>query len=287
MVDLCDPLGHAIVVCIFRPERELEPASGDGAEHSPGGPSQAPVSSDLAQGSASIGYEPGAIFAVFKNVHLCKGRIRRAESRPDEVIIEVRRSQGNLSLLQSKKAVMVPGGLPESDKGKGVPLNNFGIGQVGRMDMGKKLRTKQAWRWFHGLEGPQLSKYLAAVVTRHPDRGDLSCPLVYVQIRRTADVSATIGKMNCSFRVVWETREKILLYRDHFERLAARPGYLPRQQDILTVAEHASERITGKRSRRRFLPCHDHPGVQTPGQRHPDQFLPIEVPRKISREDRT
>src|ERR1700674_15691 len=162
MIDPCEPLGHAIVVCIFRPERELKPTSGDGAKHRPGGSCQAPVSSNSAKGGAPIGDQSGAIFAVFENVGLCDGRIRGAESRPDKVIVEVRRPQGKLGLLQGKEAVVMPGGLPESNKGKRVPSHQPCICPLGLMDVGEELRTKKVWRWFRGLECSQLAKYLAA-----------------------------------------------------------------------------------------------------------------------------
>ncbi len=71
--------------------------------------------------------------------------------------------------------------------------------------LGEKLRAKQACGRFRGFERSQMAKYLAAIVSRHPDRGNLSGPLIHVEIGGTVDARASVGKVNGSLRVIRKT----------------------------------------------------------------------------------
>src|SRR4029077_353871 len=114
MIDLGGPLGHAVVICVFRPEGKLKPTSGDGTKRPSRCSAQATVGSDSPESCVPIGDQPGTIIPFLKDIGLCDSGIGRAESGLDKDIVQVRRSEGKLGLLQSEEAIVVPWGLPES-----------------------------------------------------------------------------------------------------------------------------------------------------------------------------
>ena len=87
-----------------------------------------------------------------------------------------------MGLLQREKAVVVPGGLPEHGEGKWVPLTRLHVRLARLVDVGEKLGTEQLWGGLHRLERHVTAEYLAAIVSRHSDRGNLAGPLVEIQV---------------------------------------------------------------------------------------------------------
>src|SRR5713226_8354410 len=130
-----------------------------------------------------------------------------------------------------------------------------------------------------------MAEHLATIVSCHPDRGDLRCPLVHVEIRGMGDVHTSVGEVHRALRITRKAREKLFPYRYHLVGLAAPGGHFPRYENVLTVAEHPPKGVTGKRSTARLLPFHDHPGILPPRQGHSDPFPTIEVAREVSGED--
>src|SRR5271157_390827 len=72
---------------------------------------------------------------------------------------------------------------------------------------------------------------------------------------------------------------------DHLIRLPADLGNSPRDDHVLAIAVATTEGVAWQRLWRRLPPSHDHPGVESPGQRHPYALLAVEIPGQISRED--
>ena len=67
--------------------------------------------------------------------------------------------------------------------------------------------------------------------------------------------------------------------------LATRAGHFSGHEDVLRVAEHPGEGVAGQGLGGRVQLRHDHPRIQTAGERDPDLFAPCEVPRQVARED--
>src|SRR5882762_2543338 len=166
-------------------------------------PAQASVGPDPPECRVPVDDQPDTIAGVCENGPLHEGRFRRAESRPDKIIIEIRRSQGELGLLQRKKTVMVPWDLPERDKGKRVARNQLGVCLLCLADVGEKLRPEKSQRRLRRLERQPAAEYLAAVVSCHPYGSDLRGVLVGIEIGGTIDASAPVGQENSALRVVW------------------------------------------------------------------------------------
>ena len=115
------------------------------AESRPWFPAKAAIGPDLPKSSVPVGDQPQA------NIVVRAGGLRRAEDRPDEVVVKVRCPQGELRLFQSKQAVMVPRGLPEHSKRKRVASKDPGVRLARRTDIGEKIRTEQPRSGLHGL----------------------------------------------------------------------------------------------------------------------------------------
>src|SRR6185295_17785240 len=62
------------------------------------------------------------------------------------------------------------------------------------------------------------------------------------------------------------------------------PRHLASYGDVAAVAEHAPVGVIGERSRRALVPRHDHPGIQTAGQRYADWLTSFEVAGQVARE---
>src|SRR5687768_11123880 len=67
--------------------------------------------------------------------------------------------------------------------------------------------------------------------------------------------------------------------------LATGLGDLTSDDDILGIAEHAAEGVTGQRAGLGFMPGHDHPRIESAGQRETDRFLGAEIAGQVSRKD--
>src|ERR1039458_252161 len=66
-------------------------------------------------------------------------------------------------------------------------------------------------------------------------------------------------------------------------RLLADFRHAPRHADILILAEHAAECVTGKRPGIRLPASQNHSGIQTASQRHPDSLITAEIARQVAR----
>src|SRR5438105_1932676 len=60
-------------------------------------------------------------------------------------------------------------------------------------------------------------------------------------------------------------------------RLPARLSYSARSQYIGTVAVASAKSVTGQLARCRRRPGHNHPAIQSAGQRHPDRLAPAKI----------
>ena len=180
---------------------------------------------------------------------------------------------------------MVPWRLPKRGEGNPVPAEQPRVRVRSRMDMGEELRLEEPLLGPHRLKGSDAAEHFASVAPGHPHGGDLARLLIDVQVWRTADVDASVGEIHTALGIVGKAREEFFAHRYHVVGLPTRASHSPRQQDILAVAEHPPEGVTGKRSRRRLLPRHDHPGVQSPCEGHSDALPTIEIPREVPRED--
>src|ERR1700738_5597643 len=96
MVDPGQGLRHSIIVGIFCLEGELLKRLGCRA------PTKAAVSLETPQGRVSIRDQAKA------DVSIGEGRIGGAEDCPDKVVVEKWRPDGQLSLFQRQKTVVVP-----------------------------------------------------------------------------------------------------------------------------------------------------------------------------------
>src|SRR5712664_4554470 len=99
MVGLGQPPGHAVVVGVFCFESGLEENPRDRSGKRSVVPAQASVGPDPPECGVAVGDQSDTIAGVCEYGALNEGRFRRTESRPDEIIIEIRRSQGELGLL--------------------------------------------------------------------------------------------------------------------------------------------------------------------------------------------
>src|SRR5260370_7464046 len=67
--------------------------------------------------------------------------------------------------------------------------------------------------------------------------------------------------------------------------LTTRTSDLSRYKDVSAIAVHPHKGVTRKRCRRKLVPSHNHPSVQSSGEGHRDWLPTIEVPRQVLREN--
>ena len=82
---------------------------------------------------------------------------------------------------------------------------------------------------------------------------------------------------------MWEPLQEFIADFDDLVGLLTCAGNFPGEPNVLAIAEHSAEGVTGKRSGIGLVPRHDHPCVHTPGQRDSDSFWSREVVFKIAR----
>src|SRR5436309_13579227 len=134
MVYACDRLRHSIVVGILRPKSEIEICSLQACRELRRMPARTPIGAYGAQPAASVGNEPKAYRFI-----ACATE-RRLEHGAHQVVVQKRRTQGELGLFQPEAAKEVPGRLPKCGKGERMTRGDLRIGTVsslnGRADFG-------------------------------------------------------------------------------------------------------------------------------------------------------
>src|SRR5882724_2267199 len=146
MIDPSQPLGHSIVVGVFRFQCEIEEPTGDRLREAARTSPNATIGSDSAKIWIAI-MDEAKSHVVVQAVEP-----RRAEHSSDEVVVDVRRPYAELTLLQPQNSVMVPGGLPESGKSDRVYPKLLSIGVSRLCNIGKKLGTVQLRRGYPGFK---------------------------------------------------------------------------------------------------------------------------------------
>ena len=213
------------------------------------------------------------------------GRLRARRDGSNQIIVEVGRPQREWVCSSASGPVVIPGILLEPRQMTGLAAKKLGICSFGLPNRGEKLLGEETGDRLGGLEGPDPSQHLAAIVPRHSYGGDLTGRLVDVEVRGTAHVRASVGQVHGPLRIAWKTCQELLAYADDVVGLAAHAGHFSGHEDVLRVAEHPGEGVTGQGLGGRVQLRHDHPRIQTAGERDPDLFAPFEVPRQIARED--
>src|SRR4030095_15545931 len=136
MIDPCQPLRHAVVVCIFGFEGELEEPSRDRWQDLPRTPAETAIGPDPLESRIAIAYQP------HPKVIVGRGRSRRAKDRSNEVVVEKWGPHGDLCLLQRENRVVVPRSLPEDGKRKWMMLEEPRVCSLRFAHVRKKLGTK-------------------------------------------------------------------------------------------------------------------------------------------------
>src|SRR5437867_1497355 len=150
MIDPGQPLGHTIVVRVLGLERELEETPGACREDASRASTDAPVRPDSPKSWTTFADQAEA------NIAARTGRPRRAKDRSDELVVEIRGSHGELSLLQRENSVVRPGGLPESGKRHWVLATKLSVACLRLLNVSEQLRTEQPGHRLHRFERRDL-----------------------------------------------------------------------------------------------------------------------------------
>src|ERR1035438_8665256 len=103
-----------------------------------------------------------------------------------------------------------------------------------------------------------------------------------VQVRSAIHRSASVAEIYRAFGVLRKAREKLLTHWDHFMALVTETSDFPSNEKIFTLTKRTSKRITRQRSGWGLVPSHDHAGIESTSQRHPDSLPTIKVSRQIA-----
>src|SRR5271166_6298680 len=143
MVDLRNPLRHAHVVRVFRLKQEFE-ARVCKAHFVATNPS---IGAQPCKNWIPFSYQPQPSLFIDSS-----GICWRLIDSLDEIVVQIRRANRDLRLFQSKHSIVVPRGLPKSDKSNGVPATSRTISLFGLSNQPGNLRLKQAGNRFLSLE---------------------------------------------------------------------------------------------------------------------------------------
>src|SRR5687768_17448455 len=113
----------------------------------------------------------------------------------------------------------MPRRLAEERKRQRVSLDDIRVGGGRLASGGEQIRREQTGRGWYRLEGPDAAEDFPAVVSRHPDRGDLAGSLVDVEVGRARDVGAPVGEVHGALGVLGEAPKERLPDADDFVRL--------------------------------------------------------------------
>src|SRR6266851_5868076 len=260
MIQVCQPLGHAIIVGIFRLECELEEAAGDRRSQISGIPAYTAIGPNLPKSRTAVADQTQA-----EVVAVCTVVTRRAEDRSDEVVIEIRGSNTELALFQSQNTVVVPRRLAEGRERNCVLTTYSRIGVARLINVGEKFRTEQSFWWRNRFEHHGLADYFAAIRSHDFCRRNLAGFLAHVKIGSTIYIDTAFREVYAALGVEREAREEFVTNPDHLVGLLEQVGHLPSDSDVLTVAEHPSKRVTGERSGGGLVPRHNRSCIQPAG----------------------
>ena len=84
-----------------------------------------------------------------------------------------------------------------------------------------------------------------------------------------SNIEASVGEVNRALGVVVKSSQGFAVEADHLAPLSARAATW-RATMTFRQLRASPEGVTGKRSRFRFLPGHNHPGVESARERHGD-----------------
>ena len=276
MIEASYPLRHSVVEAVLCFERELEKAPGHQRAQVALLSGQPAIRTDPEQSRVAVGDQPQGYVVVHE------GGRRRSVQRPEQIVVEIRGPQRQLCLLQGEETVMVPWGLAEQGEREWMPLNEARICRVRDVDIGQNVSTEETRRGLVGLERSHPTEHLAPIVPGHPDGSDLRGRLVEVEIGGVHHTRAAVGQVHGAACVVRKARQELGAQRDDLVRLTTGTREAARDDDVLGVAKHAAEGIARQRPGGGLRPRHDHPGIQAPGQGHPDTVVASEVPGQVA-----
>src|SRR6267378_5733070 len=149
----------------------------------------------------------------------------------------------------------------------------------------ENLRTEYTMWSRYRLHHHGLPNYFAPIRSHHFCRCYLSSLFADIEVRSAVYVDASFRQIYAALRIMWETGQKLIADSDHLMGLLAELCDSPRYLDILTFPKCPSKRVRRHRTRSRPMPCHDHSGVQTTGQRHPNPLRASKIERKVLRKN--
>ncbi len=94
MIDLSHPLWHSVVVGVFGLEEKFKEPSVNARKQALRSSIEAAIGPNHAKRRVPVGDQSQA------NVVVCEGRLRCAEDGPNEIVVQIRGSQRELSLLK-------------------------------------------------------------------------------------------------------------------------------------------------------------------------------------------
>ena len=98
VVHLGHPLRHSVIVRVFSLEGELKKTTGDGVAHT----SNAQISLQIGESRIAVADETQSAFSINRDW------TRSLIDGPDQLIIEVRRADRDLSLFETEHTKMMP-----------------------------------------------------------------------------------------------------------------------------------------------------------------------------------
>src|SRR6266446_8725868 len=245
MIDSGHPLGHPLIISVIRLKGKSLVMPKNSAQESFASAGEAHVGPYLPQARTAIANQACAEIIIPGH------GFRRAEGGPYHVIIEVRRSHRELSLLEGQEAIMVPRRLPEGRERKRMGIHDSGVSLARCGEVRKQVRSEKSRGRSHRFERPQPAQDLVTIVTGHPYGSNLPRLLAAVEDWRATHIRAAVRQVDCPLGIIGKAGDELRTAADHFMRLAASAGHLPGHDHVAALAVRSAERITRERARRR------------------------------------
>jgi hypothetical protein len=199
VIDLHHGLGHAVVVRVFGLERELEKTARNCRTYASPIASKTAIGAYLPQSLVTIGNQLQAEFRIQR-------RWRRAKDSTDKVVVEVRRTQSDLGLLQFEQTVVMPGSLTEHSERERVAAQKIPI-SIRRLPGGlDQLGSKQSGQRQPWAKGDDPTEDFSTVVAGHAHRGYLAGLFVHVKVRGPAHFGTSVAEVYGPFGVMGKAR---------------------------------------------------------------------------------